>query len=59
MVRILKPLNNYVMKSRTLAVQDYCFITLTDYPLQQFAVVLLITTNPPPYVSMEKFLSML
>ncbi len=33
MVRIPKPLNNYVMKSRTLAVQDYCFITLTDYPL--------------------------
>ena len=33
MARILKPLNNYVMKSRTLAVQDYCFITLTDYPL--------------------------
>ncbi len=56
MVRIPKPLNNYVMKSRTLAVQDYCFITLTDYP---FAVVLLITTNPPPYVSMETFLSML
>ena len=33
MVRIPKPLNNYVIKSRTLAVQDYCFITLTDYPL--------------------------
>ncbi len=34
MVRIPKPLNIQVMrKSRTLAVQGYCFITLTDYPL--------------------------